>query len=277
MKIGSFGGIGVYIHWTFWLLMAVYFVSATANHGLGVGLYAGAFIISLFACVLAHEFGHAGAAAAFGIPTADITLLPIGGLARLARLPDKPYQELLIALAGPAVNVVIAAVLIIPITLGVVVGSSAPAMGGNIDFLSQLFAANVILALFNMLPAFPMDGGRVLRSLIAMRTEYLRATEIAARVGRWMALVFLILGLFYRFELLLIAAFIFFAGTAELLSVRLRSAAQPGGAPGAGGRRTVWPEHPGASPYSPFSDAAPRSGGEDDVVDAVDVRHLPRD
>ena len=145
MKVGTFGGIGVYIHWSFWLLIGVYLVSATSSAGLAAGLYAVAFVMSIFVCVVLHEFGHAAAAARFGIPTADITLLPIGGIARLARMPEKPIQELIIALAGPAVNVVIAVVLLVPIMFGVSIGGSAPAVGAGLDFLTQLLFANVIL------------------------------------------------------------------------------------------------------------------------------------
>ncbi|MCA9133824.1 MAG: hypothetical protein KDA45_11745, partial [Planctomycetales bacterium] len=154
MKVGTFGGIGVYIHWTFWLLIAIYLISVTATSGLGAGLLAVAFVMCVFGCVVLHEFGHAGAAAAFGIPTADITLLPIGGVARLTRLPDKPYQELIVALAGPAVNVVIAGLLLPLVWFGVELGGSAPAVGAGMDFLTQLLAANIVLVVFNMLPAF---------------------------------------------------------------------------------------------------------------------------
>ncbi|GIW97108.1 MAG: hypothetical protein KatS3mg111_0441 [Pirellulaceae bacterium] len=227
MRVGTFGGIPVYIHWSFWLLIAVYFFSAVTSSGLGAALYAVAFILAIFVCVVLHEFGHAAAAAMFGIPTADITLLPIGGVARLRRLPENPLHELVIAVAGPAVNVVIAGVLLIPWMLGAAVGRAAPGLGAGTDFLEQVIAANIVLVVFNLLPAFPMDGGRVLRAFLAMRMGQLRATQIAARVGRWMALIFFLMGLIYgHFILLLIAAFVFFAGTAELLNVRMREIAR---------------------------------------------------
>lgn len=237
MKIGSVAGIGVYIHWTFWLLIAVYMMSAFSNQGWEAALYAGAFILSIFGCVVAHEFGHAGAAAYYGIPTADITLLPIGGVARLKRIPEKPIQEFVIALAGPAVNVVIAAVLFVLVVAGIVVSGAAPGLGSenlateslgrSMQFMDQMIAANVFLVLFNLLPAFPMDGGRVLRSLLAMRMSHLRATQIAARVGRWMALLFVVLAVTTGpWTLLLIAGFVFLAGTAELMSVRVREIAK---------------------------------------------------
>ncbi|MEZ6138056.1 MAG: site-2 protease family protein [Pirellulaceae bacterium] len=262
MRIGTFGGIGVYIHWTFWLLIAMYLFSVSASAGLAAGLVAVAFVISVFGCVTLHEFGHAGAAAAFGIRTTDITLLPIGGVARLTRMPEKPYQELLIALAGPAVNVVIATLLLIPVLIGLNLGGSVPMLAGQ-DFLVQLLAANIILVLFNLLPAFPMDGGRVLRSLIAMRTGHLRATEIAARVGRWMAAFFVIYGLWYSYwSLALVGGFIFFAGTAELLSARMQAAArQPPREPD----RFAWQD-------SQWTTTTPLN--REDVIDAVSVRQV---
>ncbi len=290
MKIGSVGGIGVYIHWTFWLLIAVYLVSATAQAGLAAGLMAVLFVLSIFGCVLLHEFGHAGAAAAFGIPTHDITLLPFGGVARLARMPSKPYQELIIALAGPAVNVVLAVGLLCLLAVGVVIGDRVPLLAGT-DLLSQLLVVNIVLVLFNLLPAFPMDGGRVLRSLIAMRTSHLRATEIAARIGRWMAFGFGVYGLLQsNFGLLLVAGFVYFAGTMELLAVRAQAAAQghPQGQT-TGTWRATWPPQgqatwsayttQGPQPANPFTTQhaerpAARPPGSVDVVDAVQVRHL---
>jgi Zn-dependent protease len=279
MKIGTVGGIGVYIHWTFWLLIAAYLITSTASNGLAAGIYAVAFVMSIFACVVLHEFGHAGAAAAFGIPTADITLLPIGGVARLSRLPEKPYQELLIALAGPAVNVVIAFLLLPLVLFGVMVGGSAPAIGTGMDFLAQLLAANIILVLFNLLPAFPMDGGRVLRSLIAMRTGHLRATEIAAQVGRWMAMLFGLVGILYgQFGLVLVAVFVFLAGTAELFGARMRAATDStGGMPRPPGwQGQVWPAQGTTYTWSSRPQAGSH-GQADDVIDAVAVRELPYD
>ncbi len=294
MKIGTVAGIGVYIHWTFWLLIAVYLVSATTQAGLAAGLIAVLFVMSIFACVLLHEFGHAAAAAVFGIPTADITLLPFGGVARLTRMPNKPYQELIIALAGPAVNVVIAAVLFVLLAIGVVIGDRVPLLEGG-DLLAQLLIVNIILVLFNLLPAFPMDGGRVLRSLIAMRTSHLRATEIAARVGRWMAIAFGVYGIVQmNFGLLLVAGFVYFAGTMELMAARAQAASQgpaqrwgtwrmtwPPQGPATESSSTYGPDHPGhdsgsGSPFTSYqtTQEAPTPRRPIDVVDAVQVRHL---
>ncbi len=275
MRIGTFGGVGVYIHWSFWMLLAFYLISTTVEQGLWAGLAAVGFIASVFLCVVLHEFGHVAAAAAFGIPTLDITLLPIGGMARLQRMPEKPIQELWIALAGPAVNLAIAALLLPLVALG---ASSSPIdelVDQKMGFIPGMLTVNIVLAVFNLLPAFPMDGGRILRSLIAMRTGYLYATEIAARVGRWMALLFAILGIYYlNFGLVLLAVFIFFAGTGELFAARLREAAKHRGQSAAAGN---WP---GGS-WSPSGGTAAwkfefgDSKTTGDVIDAIDVCELP--
>lgn len=169
MKVARIRGIDVRIHWTFWVLVLFYLISASRTEGLAGGVTAVAFIFSIFLCVLLHEFGHAFAAEWYGIPTRDITLLPVGGVARLERMPEKPVQELVVALAGPAVNVVIAALLVLPIALGILSSTAAPVFLWGTNFFMQLLIVNVVLVCFNMLPAFPMDGGRVLRSLLAIR------------------------------------------------------------------------------------------------------------
>ncbi len=288
MKIATVGGIGVFIHWTFWVLMVFYLLPVLTQEGIASALSAAAFIAGVFGSVVAHEFGHAMAARHYGIPTLDITLLPIGGVARLARLPEKPMQELVIALAGPAVNVVLALGLFILFSLGVQVGHFAPALGNQMDLVAQLIAANVVLCVFNLLPAFPMDGGRVLRGLLAMRLGHLRATEIAARVGRWMALCFAVLSFFSSITLLLLAGFIYLAGTAELIQARLKATGSPSGFPGgshplggasqgAGWQSRVWPDS-GAFRKDPFGHAAGREDTErDGTIDAVDVRRINTD
>ncbi len=222
-------GIEVRVHLTFLLLLGFYGVSAYPRGGMAAALTAVLFVCLIFFCVLLHEFGHAFAALAYGIRTPDITLLPIGGLARLERIPEKPVQELVIAIAGPLVNVVIA--------LGLWV-----AMGGNAAFrpdrlfatdhqlLHALFSVNVTLVLFNLVPAFPMDGGRVLRAFLAMKLPYARATQIAASIGQFMAFVFGFIGLFglkgisppNNSILILVAFFIFMAASQESSAAQMR-------------------------------------------------------
>jgi Zn-dependent protease/predicted transcriptional regulator len=227
IKLGRLLGIDVYVHFTFLLLLGFIGVSywlaernpaATANGML--------FFLALFGCVLLHEFGHALMARRYGIQTRDITLLPIGGLARLERMPDKPMQEFWVALAGPAVNVVIAVALAawLSLTSSWQPLSSLSATSGNL--LERLLVANIFLVLFNLLPAFPMDGGRVLRSLLAMRLPYARATSIAAAIGKGMAVVFGFVGLFINPMLLLIALFVWIGASQEASAVEMKSSFQ---------------------------------------------------
>jgi Zn-dependent protease len=203
IKLGRIAGIRIYLHWTFLILLGWFFFS-----GLTESVFTAVanvlMVAALFGCIVLHELGHALAARRYGIETRDITLLPIGGVARMERLPRDPRQELVVALAGPAVNVVIALV------LGAVI--RVLDVGG---LLSQLFVVNVALVLFNLLPAFPMDGGRVLRALLARRLEYVRATWIAARVGQVIALLFIAIGLFKNPLLAIIGVVIFFGARNE--------------------------------------------------------------
>jgi len=184
IRLGRLFGVPVYLHLTFLLLLGLVGLLGFFRGGPAAAIGGVVMIVSVFACVLLHEFGHILAARRYGIPTQDVILLPIGGVARLARMPDEPKQELVVALAGPAVNVAIAALLFPLIALG----------GGA--FLAQLFAINVMLFLFNMLPAFPMDGGRVLRALLARQMSYVRATDLAATIGKGMAVLLGAAGLF---------------------------------------------------------------------------------
>jgi len=216
-QLARIGGIDLKVHATFFLLLAWFGMAYYADGGFGAMMVGLSFILLLFVCVVLHEFGHALAARAYGIRTPDITLLPIGGVARLERMPEKPWQEFIVALAGPAVNVVIAFALYIVIGRGFQIGDIALVDRGGGDLLSKLLAINIILVVFNLLPAFPMDGGRVLRALLATRLKRARATRIAAGIGQAVAVVFGLLGLFGNPMLLFIAVFVFFGAQQEAL------------------------------------------------------------
>lgn len=225
LRIGRIAGIDVYVHATFALLLLwIGFVYYTPRHSLTDALAGLVFILCLFGVVVLHELGHALAARRYGIKTRDITLLPIGGVARLERMPDKPVQELVVALAGPAVNVVLAGLLFVVLVVGRVPLAPAEELatfGGNL--VSQLFAANLFLAVFNMLPAFPMDGGRVLRAVLALGMDYVRATRIAAGIGQVMAALFAVVGLLGNPLLLVIALFVWIGAAAEAGAVQFKA------------------------------------------------------
>jgi Zn-dependent protease len=225
IPLGRIAGTEVRIHLTFFLLIAWFAVSAGARGGQAAAVDAVIFLLAVFACVLAHEFGHVLAARHFGIPTRDITLLPIGGVANIERMPERPGQELIIALAGPAVNVVIVMLLIG--VFGVRLGAgqfAADVENHEIDLLTRLAVVNVMLVLFNMIPAFPMDGGRVLRAVLGFGMDRARATRIAASIGQVMAFGLGFLGLFGNPLLLFIALFVFLAASHETYAVELGEA-----------------------------------------------------
>src|SRR6184192_87207 len=212
-------GIQLRIHVTFLLLIAWLAFGYYAEGGSAAAAARVLFILLLFACVVLHEFGHALAAKAFGINTPDITLLPIGGVARLERMPEKPVQELVIALAGPMVNVVIA------LGLFVAGGSQAFLNPSNVEgggLIAQLLTINILLLLFNFLPAFPMDGGRVLRALLATRLSYARATQVAASIGQGFAFVFGFIGLIWNPFLIFIALFVYIGASQEAALAQMK-------------------------------------------------------
>ncbi len=225
--IGRLLGSELRVHATFFLLLAWIGAAAWMSSGLSAAIVNVGFILALFACVVAHEFGHALMARRYGIKTPDITLLPIGGMARLEKMPDEPGQEIAVALAGPAVNVVIWAVITLALGaqsgLGALQSLDDPAEG----FLPRLAAVNLFLAVFNLIPAFPMDGGRVLRAVLATRLDRVRATRAAALAGQAIAFLFGFWGLTAGNPLLLlIAVFVFMAAAAESSDVALHASAR---------------------------------------------------
>lgn len=221
-KIATVAGIPVRVHATFFLLLGWFFWTG-ATRSLDEAVRSVVFILAAFACVILHEFGHALTARRYGVLTRDITLLPIGGVARLDRFPRKPSQEVAIALMGPAVNVVIAAALYLYMRFSPdTYDFSNPALLER-SFTARLFVFNVVVTAFNLIPAFPMDGGRVLRALLATRLDYVRATRIAANVGQGMAFLFGLLGLFGNPMLVFIALFVFIGAGQEAAIVQMHS------------------------------------------------------
>ena len=216
-------GINIYIHWTFSLII-IWIIYVNARAGLDayqIG-WSVLFVLSLFVCVTLHEFGHAMAAKRYGIKTKDITLYPIGGVARLEKMPEKPSHELVVALAGPLVNVVIM-FLLLPFMYNFNMESAASERGLIIsaaNFLPMLGIINIWLAVFNLIPAFPMDGGRVLRALLAMKTSRVKATEIAATIGKILAIGFIITGFYLNPFLIFIGIFIILGAHAEAEMVK---------------------------------------------------------
>jgi Zn-dependent protease len=251
LKLGTYFGIGLYVHWTFTLLIA-YVVYSTWASGAAPTMiaFSVAQLLTVFACVTLHEYGHALSARRYDVGTLDITLLPIGGVARLKRIPQIPWQEFIIAVAGPAVNVVIASLLVLLIIASgggwifsaiyeLFFGATTPEsrvatgelLGSVLDgpsalgFALSILVINVLLVLFNMIPAFPMDGGRVLRSVLAMLMPYVQATRWAQRIGLLCAILMAAFALSSeppRVVMVLIAGFIVYAGFAEARQVEVR-------------------------------------------------------
>jgi Zn-dependent protease len=222
LKIGRPFGINLYLHGTFWLLPAFVLLSGLMSYGLEMALLDVGVLLTIFGCVALHELGHALAARGFGIGTKDIVLYPLGGVARLDRMPERPWQEIAVALAGPAVNVAIA-LLLAPLMMldGYALTLIGPYETYGEAFWNRVLLGNIVLVLFNLIPAFPMDGGRVLRAALAMFTTRLGATAIAANVGAGFAILFGLLGLVSgNFMLMLLAFFLFVTGRAELAGVR---------------------------------------------------------
>src|SRR5882724_6106380 len=218
LNIGSIAGTVVRVHITFLLFLGWIFAASWVAGGPQAAWQGLAFMLLLFACVLAHEFGHIFTARAFGVSTPDVVLLPIGGVARLERIPEEPWEEFLVAIAGPLVNVAIALALVLFASAHLTAVESPHA-----SLIDRLAAVNLFLALFNMIPAFPMDGGRVLRALLASRMGYVRATEIAAFIGQGVAFALGFIGLFTNPMLIFIAIFVYLAASSEAHLVAIRA------------------------------------------------------
>lgn len=228
-RLGKLAGIDLKLHWTFLILLGWVFLSYFSQTGeVLAGLAGVGFILALFACVVLHELGHALAARRYGVVTRNIVLLPIGGVANLERIPEKPREELVVALAGPAVNVVIAALLAVLLLatggLPELESLESLTVPTGRSFLTSLLAVNVLLVLFNLIPAFPMDGGRVLRALLAMRYDRARATDIAAKLGQVLAIGFVFFGFFTNFWLVFIGLFIYLGAGGENRAVSMQAA-----------------------------------------------------
>lgn len=223
VSLGRLFGIDLRLHWTFSLLLAWVGYQGFVDGGIWRAAFLVLLICAVFVCVVLHELGHSLAARRYGVPTVSITLYPIGGVARLGFIPRNPRQELFIALAGPAVNGLIAC-LLTPLVFWMGVPELDEAGDPPYDlatFVLSLVACNVIMILFNLIPAFPMDGGRVLRAIIAWNGRYMLATNICARLGQLLALGLVVAGsrvvpgFEFRPTLIVIGVFIFLAAAAE--------------------------------------------------------------
>lgn len=222
IRLFDVAGTAVRIHFTFFLLLAWIGAVHWLRGGPAEAFDGVLFIVILFLCVVLHEFGHVFAARRYGIKTPDVTLLPIGGVASLERMPEKPGQEIVVALAGPAVNLVIALVLIVVLGARFDLTQMTQLEQAQSTLTGRVAAANVALLVFNLIPAFPMDGGRVLRALLAVPMGYTRATRVAAGIGQALAVLFGFLGLLGNPLLVLIAVFIFLAASGEAGYVQAR-------------------------------------------------------
>lgn len=253
LQLGRLFGIGIYVHWTWFLLPLWAWLARPeqAEQQVHFGFYL-ALLVAVFGCVILHELGHALMARRFGIETRDITLYPIGGVARLERMSEKPWEEFWIAVAGPAVNVVIVLLMMLAALLAALLGAALGGMDGLQEvgsfifnsttgqFLMLLTVINGLLVAFNMIPAFPMDGGRVLRALLSLWLGQLSATRVAARVGVVMALLVALAGILLppllaqeppQFFVVILAAFVLLAGQMELRMIEMRHHAREEGTP----------------------------------------------
>jgi Zn-dependent protease/CBS domain-containing protein len=225
-RIGTAAGIPLFLHWTFLLIPAYILISGALIGRPPFGVLADLTLVTvIFACVVLHELGHALAAGRFGVRTKDIILMPIGGIARLERMPKRPHEELIVALAGPAVNVAIAAVLLMITVPFVGLSGLLNPTSLSTNLVGKTIGVNLAMIVFNMLPAFPMDGGRVLRALLSIRIGHLRATRTAAAIGQVMAVLFGLGGLFVFNNpmLIFIAGFVYLGAAQEAGAAEMES------------------------------------------------------
>ena len=222
LNLGSVSGIKIVVHWTFFFLIAwIVFSELKHNSNTSSIIFNLVLLLAVFVCVVLHELGHALMAKHFGIYTQKITLLPIGGMASLERIPESPKQELLITLAGPIINIIIASILYLIIPVNQIMELNFTESFEFLsaftlqNFLFYLYIVNVGLVIFNLIPAFPMDGGRILRAILAMNMNRVKATQTASSIGQFIAVIFLLLGLLYNPFLVLIALFIFLGAYGE--------------------------------------------------------------
>lgn len=215
---GKISGIKIFIHWTFLILIGwIIFNGIRAELGFNSIFFSVIFTLTIFLCVVLHELGHALVAKKFKIITSDIILLPIGGMARMENIPEKPMQEFLIAIAGPIVNFVIAAILYFSVTVnGNVLETQEITSVTMQNFFPLLYIVNFTIGMFNLIPAFPMDGGRILRALLSFKLPHYTATRIASATGQFLAIGFILMGFFYNPFLIVIGAFIFLGAQAEV-------------------------------------------------------------
>jgi Zn-dependent protease/CBS domain-containing protein len=223
LSIGKIFGINLRIHMTFFLLLVFIFASVYHEHGINEAMLAVFFICAVFACVVIHEVGHSLFAKRFGKTPKSITLLPIGGIAAIEEMPDKPMQEVMMAIVGPIINLVIAGIIYAIVGRWTGIGFPNLFPDSAQSFFAGLIGINIVLAIFNLTPAFPMDGGRVLRGILAIRMEYLKATAVAVIIGQSISIFFIFFGLFYNWWLALIGIFLYIGAGNERHQVILHS------------------------------------------------------
>ncbi|OEK00999.1 hypothetical protein BFP97_05505 [Roseivirga sp. 4D4] len=215
--LGQFAQIKVYVHWTFFILFAfIIYSGVSAGQSVDAIAWHLLFLITIFGCVILHEFGHALTGRRYGFKTKDIILLPIGGLARFEKLPENPIQEFVVAIAGPMVNFAIAFVLyfITQPSAHMILNLDLSSINQE-NFVTLIWIVNLSLGLFNLIPAFPMDGGRIFRAILSMFQPREKATKNAARLGLLLALGFIVLGLYYNPFLIFIGGFIILSASSE--------------------------------------------------------------